>query len=100
MVLQVSLSSSSLAVTPTEISGVGGTPVGAWVTVGAWVAAGAVPPAVGLGGAGLLAAGAAGCESAIGLNPGWLVSLVGGVTGVLMLRGKGDVFSEGGGGWA
>jgi len=87
-------------VTPTEISGVGGTPVGAWVTVGAWVAAGAVPPAVGLGGAGLLAAGAAGCESAIGLNPGWLVSLVGGVTGVLMLRGKGDVFSEGGGGWA
>ena len=50
--------------------------------MGAWVTARVVPPAVGLGGAGLLVTGVPGCESALGLNPGLLVSAVGGVIGV------------------
>ena len=76
MVPQVSLSSINLAVRLTGTSGVGGTPVGASVT------AAVVPPAVGLGGLGLLATGVAGSESALGLNPGLLVSATGGVMGV------------------
>jgi len=83
MVLQVSLSSSSLAVRLTGTSVGGGAPVGAWVT------AGVVSPAVGHGGAGLLATGAAGCESALGLNPGWLVSAVGGGWGGFWVGGVG-----------
>ena len=76
MVPQVSLSSSSLAVRLTGISGVGGTPVRAGVTTGV------VTPAVGRAGIGLLATGVTGAESALGLDPGWLVSAVGGVMGV------------------
>ena len=76
MVPQVSLSSISLAVTLTGTSVVGGTLIGAWVT------AGGMPPAIGHRWAGLFATGVAGSESALGLNPGLLVSALGGVMGV------------------